>query len=457
MKIFIGLGGLVFALLLTLPALAASDQDMQVLLKEMRELKAKVAELEPLKKRVAELEKKLAGRQVQKAAQPSPGMLHESGEHAPPGRAKPDRSVPVRKQEPGKQLVQSDKPSLDFNGFLRMNYRMSSFNDKQRSRGGDGLFNVLALGLEGSWRKVLVDVQYRWYSNQNMIHHAWAGYDFTENQQGQLGITLTPLGLLPSASHNWFGAATYYTGLSLAYDMGFKYLYHPGPWDLQLAFFKNPAYGNPQRLERYSFDVVEQGDQTNAETNQLNARLAYTFRPAPKTTIEVGFSGQWGQLYNKTSDSFGSHWALGPHLDAKFGQWGLQFEALRYQYNPQNPAGVSNDSILRGGFGRSFFVASEATLLVGNLSYDVPVEWGPVTSLLFYNDFSTSLKQKSGWENSYLNTLGCYISADPIFTWVDLVMGKNMYSLDGSRDGLAAGDPDAGWDMMLNINLGIYW
>ena len=298
------------------PAWASSDdgEDMKVLMQELKALKAKLAEMDQLKKKVDELEKKLA--QSDQKQQDLEKM-----------------AVATKKAvEPG-----ANEPKIKVGGALRFNYRNTSFNEAQKSKGGDGAFDIFRLDVDGKYNDLIISAQYRWYSYMNVIHHGWVGYDFSEDSQGQLGITQVPFGLLPYASHNWWFGVPYYLGLADDYDMGGKWKYTPGPWDLQLAFFKNGEWGNAGKLERYSFDVVTAGDQQNEETNTLNARLAYTFKPAAKTSIEVGFSGMFGQLYNNTTDGSGTRWAVGPHVNAKFGQFGVQFEAGALPVQPRQP------------------------------------------------------------------------------------------------------------------------
>ena len=94
---------------------------------------------------------------------------------------------------------------------------------------------------------------------------------------------------------------------------------------------------------------------------------------------------------------------------------------------------------------------------MANLSYDLPVDFGPITKLTFYNDYSILVKDEDDFEDSKVNTLGFLISADPIYTYVDLIMGKNMIYLDGPRDSLAAGDKGHGWNTRFNVNVGYYF
>ena len=340
---------------------------------------------------------------------------------------------------------------------MRFNYRNTDYNDAGKAKGGDMTFDIFRLDIKGQHNDLLLDVQYRWYSYMNVIHHGWMGYNFNENWQGQLGVTQVPFGLLPYASHNWWFSLAYYVGLEDDYDMGFKTLYKKGPFDLQLAFFKNGEWGNASKLERYSFDVVTVGDQQNEETNQLNARFAYTWKHTEKFSTEFGVSGQWGQLYNNTTDSNGSHWAGAFHINGNYGPFNLMLEVAKYKYDPDNPTGVSDDTVQMGAFASSYPVASEATVYIAGLAYTVPVNWGPITSFQFYNDYSHIVKDESGFEDSQLNTLGFLISANPVYVYVDWVYGKNAIWVGGPSDSMAQGDPDADWHSLFNINFGYYF
>jgi len=95
---------------------------------------------------------------------------------------------------------------------------------------------------------------------------------------------------------------------------------------------------------------------------------------------------------------------------------------------------------------------------VANIGYDVPVDWGPVTMLTFYNDLSILVKDEARYEDSSIDTLGCLITADPVFGYVDLIFGKNAPFLGGGANplGSAAGS-DGGWHTRFNINVGYYF
>lgn len=432
---------LLLTALLVFPCLAlagSGDASKQEILKELKELKTKLAEMDELKIRVQELEVRLV--QSETNAQQAKQIARK-----------------IEKDSQGLQVKLTDATKFTVGGALNFNYRNTDFNDSGKSKGGDIQWDNFRLDVNGQHKNIILDVQYRWYSYMDVVQHAWMGYDFNENWQGQLGVTQVPFGLLPLASHNWWFSLGFYVGLEEDYDMGFKTLYKKGPIDLQLAFFKNGEWGDASKLERYSIDVVSTGDQQNEETNQLNARFAYTLQHAEKFSTEIGLSGQWGQLYNSTSDSNGTHWAAAAHINGNYGSFNLMLEVAKYKYNPDNPAGISDSTVQMGGYATSYSVASDATVYIAGLAYTVPVNLGPITSFQFYNDYSHIVKAEGGFEDSQLNTFGFLISANPIYVYMDWVYGKNAIWVGGPANSMAEGEPDADWHSLFNVNFGYYF
>jgi hypothetical protein len=110
---------------------------------------------------------------------------------------------------------------------------------------------------------------------------------------------------------------------------------------------------------------------------------------------------------------------------------------------------------MMGGLDDAFLVAAEASVLIANVGYEIPVSWGPVESLYFYNDYSTLLKAENGFEDSPMNITGVFIKAGPVGTFVEFIMAKNTpYIGAPAFDSLAIGDPNAEWEKMLNILVG---
>ncbi len=214
-------------------------------------------------------------------------------------------SLPLKPGKEVSELEPAEKPekAVRVGGAVRVNYYWKDFDEGLRERQGDAGLELFRLNLDGSKNDVLVSAEYRWYTYFDAIHHAWAGADLRDGGRVQAGVTRAPFGLLPYAAHNYWFGVPYFIGLGDDYDLGVKYLRQPGAWDFRAAFFKNGELGDPANLNRYSLDVVSVGadsdagleEDRNRETNQVNARVAYTFGKDTFCPAEAGISGQWGQ------------------------------------------------------------------------------------------------------------------------------------------------------------------
>ncbi len=363
----------------------------------------------------------------------------------------------MRKSESPAEMVKEgsvDEPTLDIKGALRFNVFWETGNDAVKDRRGDSAFDLFRIGAEAKYKEILLSAEYRFYSFMDTLHHGWVGWEPNGLDRIEAGITKVPFGLLPYASHNfWFGVP-YYLGLSDDYDIGVKYVRQDGPWDLQLAFFKNEEFSSPGNLERYSFDVVSSGDQRNEETNQGNLRIAYTTGKGTDFINEYGLSGQFGGLRNQVTGDIGNFRAYAVHWNSYFHRWNFQIQTGRQNYNPRNPVGVSDETVLLGAFATSYEVASEATFLVANVAYNFPVPFDFLDSFTGYNDFSVFVKDKDHFNHSFLNTTGLAIGSGPIFIYLDFIQSRNMVFFDGGS--LAGGGNDE-WNLRMNLNLGYYW
>ena len=103
-------------------------------------------------------------------------------------------------------------------------------------------------------------------------------------------------------------------------------------------------------------------------------------------------------------------------------------------------------------------MAAKGTALVANISYDVPVGWGPITLLKFYNDYSILFKDQDDFAPSQINSLGCQVTAKPVYAYFDYILGKNAQYLGGGSEAFgAARDSDDQWHWRFNINVGYYF
>lgn len=441
-----------FGLLCTLPAASGAQgmgQDVEALAAELSELRERLAELEALRERVDQLERELDEARADEAASAmaapaeGPDKLDIAAMNGAAQAGTADAAVDKEPEE-----------GVTLGGALRYNLYTTDYQEPVEDTRGVGAFDLFRLGADGRIGDFRVSAEYRFYSFMDVLHHGWIGYQFDEDSHVEFGVTRVPFGILPYAAHNfWFGTP-YYVGLSDDYDLGVKYVRAEGPWEWQVAFFKNSEFGSSTTLERYSFDVVAVGDTANEETNQVNLRAAYTFGKDTPCSHEVGLSAQAGELYNYDTGRRGDHWAGAAHLDSRCGRWNLQLQAARYGYDPANPAGVSDEVIRMGGFATSFDVAAHASVLVANVAYNLPVPWEFMDQLTCYNDYSIVIKDNDRFRDSQLNTTGCLAGVGPLYIYFDLIRAENMVFFG---EGSLAGGGQPGWDTRFNINVGYYW
>ncbi|MGD9387317.1 MAG: hypothetical protein PVI87_03735 [Gammaproteobacteria bacterium] len=345
---------------------------------------------------------------------------------------------------------------IEFGGAVRLNYAWRDYSDQNKDRLGDFELELFRINMRGTVGDVILDAEWRRYNDFQAIHHAWFGYEFDDSKHIELGITQVPFGILPYASHSfWFGA-TYYAGFEDDYDTGIKFVQEAGDWDFHYAFFKNPEYSNHSRADRYSFDLVTGGDQQNEEINQLNFRAARTLTHSESSNTELGLSLEAGQIYNATTEDTGDRWAVAAHMNGNYGKWNLQLQGVAYEFNPENPVGVSEDFVQFGAFAFPFLVAAKGTIYSANVARSFDLDWGPVTGVTCYNNLSYIDPRVDNSSESIQNVTGCAFSAGGLYTYVDWIAGKNMWFAGGDGIGLN-GDSAGRWRSRLNINLGYYF
>jgi len=377
-----------------------------------------------------------------------------------------------REGDPPPADEEPQKPELHVGGALRINAFYKSWDQENKDLGGDLAFDTFRINVDGAYKGIGVSAEYRFYQGYNMLHHGYVDYTFENSTKLLVGVSRVPFGLLPYASHNWFFNITYYLGLEDDYDAGVQVILPGDNLDLAFAFYKTDegSYtGDSIDSARYSYDVVHTdenelgyagvlGPRTNTEVNQLNARATYTLGHGGESSTEIGVSAMYGGLYNSTSTETGRHWAGALHLNGNYGRFNVMLEALQYGFEPENPAGQDDRFIVKGAYDAPYKVASEGSIYMANIAYTLPVKGGPLDSITFYNDFSYLRKSEDSFTDSAQNVLGALVAAGKLYTYIDAAFGKNhpWIGPDYGR-ALAEGDPDAGWELRFNINIGYYF
>jgi hypothetical protein len=346
-------------------------------------------------------------------------------------------------------------------GAVRVQYSFEDYVAGNRERAGDFDLDTVRLNLDGTVGEVILSAEWRYYQYMQVIHHAWVGYDFSEAWRAQLGVTRVPFGNQPYNSNSYFFDTTYYVGLEDDHDMGLLLHGKLAPFDLQIAFFKNDEQGGvdgfvSDRTERYSYDVLglrPAGEGTFAEptvpigeANTFVLRAAWSGeRGALKT--ELGLSALRGDLVD-TADTVGSHRAGALHLKSSLARWTLMLQATRYEYRSD----IDAERVAVGAYAFYDSIPAEAELYTANLAYAWPVQWGPVSSITFYNDHSLMSGKRGVGGITRMNVLGMGVAAGGLYTYFDLVTGRNQPFIGGSL-----GENAADANTRFNINVGYYF
>ncbi|PHR95050.1 MAG: hypothetical protein COA80_11495, partial [Leeuwenhoekiella sp.] len=302
---------------------------------------------------------------------------------------------------------QEEKPKLELGGALRFNYVYSSWKEEQKTKGGEFGYDMFRINARASFKNVFLNAEYRLYSEAfggGFLKQGWLGYRFSEKDELHAGLVYVPFGIKQYNSNNWFFNITYYAGLEDDHDMGIKYLHTGDRWEYAIAFFKNAEELNfggdvENSSSRYSYDVVGR----NKETNQFNVKL---LRKLGNTgNNQLGFSAQYGQLYNIDTDRNGDHYALALHHELDWRDWNFKTEIMTVAHNPENAAGQSNAIIQMGAYGTPYEVAARFNMYTFAASKVVNVNWGPVSQLKFYNDFGYTQKKERASEDDSSKSL----------------------------------------------------
>jgi hypothetical protein len=356
------------------------------------------------------------------------------------------------------QEVQEDY--VKFGGAVRYNIHDKSWNDDNTDP--QFTWDTWRLNIDARTAGVDLSFEYRFYPNggYHMMHHGYLGYGLNDDLYMKLGVSQVPFGITKFASHSWWFQIPYYVGLEDDYDMGIKFDY-TGIENLTLnfAYFHQPEpSGSPSNLSRYSYDITgtEDGDAPLKEGRQFNLRAAYNL----SESIEIGVSGQFGEImYGNNYEESESSNAFAAHVVGDFGKFNFKGEYISYDYGAVDGDGNEADVIQMGAYNAPYNVTSKADIWVAGLAYSIPVDFGPISNIQPYVDYSVITKSEDGFYNSEHLVPGFLVTAGSIYTYVDWAFGRNNAWLGNGNwtNGLAEGSDQSGWDRRFNINIGYYF
>jgi len=410
---------------------ATGDQSTQQILRELDQLKQRVERLQ------SDLDRERARNDE----------LAEKQEEA------------SEKASKAEELAEAAKPSIDVGGAVRFNYTVADNDDAGKDRGGDLNFDTFRLNFDGEIGGVILSAEWRWYEYMSVIHHAWVGYEFTDDLMARAGIFQVPFGVLPYNSHNFYFSSLYYAGLEDNYDFGIGTTYTPGDWRFDLALLKNDERGGSS-TESYSANVVgynyndtdeiaaDNGAKNTQAVNTLAARAEYDYQVNDKLTLKPGASLKYGQLDGDASGGDGDYYAAAAHLVADYDRWNVQLQYTDWEYDLDDP----NAEFMNYGYYSGLYTGPlSAQAVTANVAYTLPVEWGPVSSLSFYNDYSLIFDKNADFEDTYMNVTGMAVSAGGIYAYFDVINGENQPFV---ANGMTS---DGGQNTIFNINVGYYF
>lgn len=383
----------------------------------------------------------------------------------------------------GSASSQADEPSLHVGGAVRYNILLADYESGVDANSGQFTFDTWRLNVVyDNPGGIGLNFEYRWYPTfgTHFVKQGWLDYALTENTEVQLGVTQVPFGNLTYNSNNWWFSLPYYVGLEDDHDMGIKFTNTTDSYRLDFAYFFQPEPEGPPASfgtggsGRYSYDVIPDGNASLTERNQFNVRGAYFLDNG-----EFGASVQYGQLYNTSIDQFDSRFAVAAHADLSFGNFGVMPQFLYYSMDAVDNNGRDISTAYMGAYAIPYEVSTEAWIATLGLSYSHDVDFGPVTNLTFYNDFSymeNLIGEGTTWRASgdqltlgdhfqftIQNITGFLITAGPVFTYVDIAQGVNQpWLTDRFGVGVGPGHEDLGigdseYNIRYNINIGFYF
>lgn len=360
--------------------------------------------------------------------------------------------------------------SLDIGGALRMNYRDEDWETTENN--GRFLFDTFRLDVQATHEKLFSDLGY-WFQDdgKQSIDRGYVGYKFNEASNLQLGAPFKPFGLEPYPQFGWSYHIPFFLGYGVSAGAGIKYSYKDQDWNIQAGYFPrmlpsdirySPEVGRFADLDDNAITFIH-GRQDNEKRDQVNLRVARNFAGDGWKT-EVGASLASSRLYNATTKDDGDYLAGGLHAVINAGNWTVTTQGIRYEFDPKNPAGVSDASILMGanGLTPAYQIAAKASVVSFNVAYDVfTPNMGMLKKLRFYNDYSRMFKDESGWDDSQMYTAGVQFIAMPIMGWVDFTWGKNANPYGGAENGTGFTSTSSSrsndWVMRTNLNIGYYF
>ncbi len=190
---------------------------------------------------------------------------------------------------------------------------------------------------------------------------------------------------------------------------------------------------------------VPQGTNTQ-EKNSIVVRGAHTFKNVlgqENFSTQLGASAWYSTIENKRSGEDGDRQVYSVFSNTNYNQWNLQLLA-GYQ-DIDNADTEYKDHLTLGGFDYSFNSATKGQIYSAELSYLFSQQFGPITSIRPYLNYSSYQKEQDGFKDSTRFIPGIAFNYQKLTVQAELLMGKHDPYL-GDSEGLAAGGTNDKWN-----------
>ncbi len=343
------------------------------------------------------------------------------------------------------ERVPDAAPYFEPGGAVRFNYGWLDYAPTSRLQ-----LELLQADIDTGVGPFSFSAQYRWYDGFHAVHHAYAGWQFSEQTQLKAGIQQVPFGLLPTASQSfWFGSS-YYLGIEDDYDPGVVLVHTHGDTTWHVGWFSGDEYGSGARYDRYSFDVAQTDTLPYRERQRLHARVEQA-RGWAGGELLLGASAFAGKVQNTQTRRDHGHQGAAVHAQWKRDGWTTQLQWARYRYD------IPGDRIAMSAFQAPFEIAAQADVPSANVAYAFARK-GRLDNLTCYNNISMTRPtgHDAGVRDSWQNVTGCSLQKGIITTYVDWIAGRDMWFAGGEGIGISDGGPSQ-WHSRLNVNVGFYF
>lgn len=353
---------------------------------------------------------------------------------------------------------------LDIGGAVRAKYQYKDFAQTDKSKLEFADTKLVINYSSPTW---LAYGDYRCYRidtlcDLSMLVDAWVGYQFDPGQQLTLGMMTVPFGPSQYWGNTYYEGTMYNLGLEDVHNPGIKYQYKTATNELSLGFYPQDGgryVGQSHDAARFSANLIQADDLTNGthlhEKNILIGRVSHYVEYSDRLNQTLGASYWHSSLDNKQTGQSGGRNAWNVFSSTDWQQWNATLVAGQHRLD--NKEMNLPDISTFGAFDYSYNLANDYNFYSADVSYSWPVNYGKLSNIKPYLNYSMMDKQQNGFANSERLISGLGFSYGAVSVFAEYMLGKNDAMIAGDANSYAQGDKNASWKKLLYISIGYYF